>query len=112
MRKNIREVKPGTLLLNHVLKDLKRKVETRTLTNGAALVTKAAYLVGEQISTPDTEACYRVPTKNTGQSIIIIRSPSKSKTDAGLEKAKKERSSCSGISVGRARPLFIAKHKC
>lgn len=72
-------------------------------------------LLNVPVTKDDVEKCHRVPAKNASSKqnmIVKFRSPSRSKRDLVLQKAKKTRISTQDLGHASNTPVFINEHLC
>lgn len=76
------------------------------------LVSKIGTAIGEPIIAGDVEVCHRVPTREEGKSTVVVQFKSRSKRDAVLEKARKNRIKNSNVGIPNESPIFVNDHLC
>nr|XP_050031732.1 uncharacterized protein LOC126527937 [Dermacentor andersoni] len=87
-------------------------VPTSQSENLSAILKKIGDVVSEPISENDVEICHRVPTRDSGQSNIVVQFRSRSKRDAVLNKTRKKRLSATDLGYTQSCAVFVNEHLC
>lgn len=80
--------------------------------NLCTILEKVGELVGEPITENDVEICHRVPTRDSGQSNIVVQFRDRLKREAVLNKTRKKRMSSTDLGYTQSCAVYVNEHLC